>query len=234
MLIETLEARRHFSVTVTEGYPGFYEIAGTEDDDVIEIAVSQNDGTFTVDGQTYADATIIHVYGYGGDDQIRVISPDGPGGIMANVDGGDGDDSVELNFDGSIWGGTGNDQLRLSDSYSGEIYGGDGDDLLYIGGASVNGFVSGGNGADIIDATENLCGVTLDGGNGSDEIRGSAYDDDITGGSGTDTLMGNDGNDVFHVRDNEHDDINGGAGTDVAYSDSNDDGIADVEWILVG
>ena len=60
MLIDTLEGRRHFSVTVTEGYPGFYEIAGTDDDDVIEIAVSQNDGTFTVDGETYADATIIH------------------------------------------------------------------------------------------------------------------------------------------------------------------------------
>ena len=234
MLIETLEGRRHFSVTVTEGYPGFYEIAGTEDGEVIEIAVAQNDGSFTVDGQTYADATIIHVNGLGGNDQISVISPDGPGGIMANVDGGDGDDSVELNFDGSIWGGTGNDQLRLSDSYSGEIYGSDGDDLLYIGGASVNGFVSGGNGADILDATENLCGVTLDGGNGSDEIRGSAYDDDITGGSGNDTLMGNDGNDVFHVRDNEHDDINGGAGTDVAYSDTDDDGIIVVEWIIVG
>jgi len=234
MLIETLEGRRHFSVTVTQGYPGFYEIAGTDDDDVIEVAVSQNDGTFTVDGETYADATIIHVYGYGGNDQIRVISPDGPGGIMANVEAGDGDDTVVLNFDGSIWGGTGSDELRLSDSYSGEIYGGDGADLLYIGGACVNGFVSGGNGSDVIDATENLCGVTLDGGNGNDEIRGSAYNDDITGDCGNDTLMGNDGDDVFHVRDKERDDIDGGAGTDVAYSDTDDDGIFDVEWIIVG
>jgi hypothetical protein len=234
MLIETLEGRRHFSVTVTVGYPGFYEISGTEDGDVIDVAVSQNDGTFTVDGQTYADATLIHVYGYGGDDQISVISPDGAGGICANVDGGDGDDRVVVNFDGAIWGGAGNDDLHLADAYSGEIYGGDGADLLYIGGASVDALVSGGSGADVLDATENWTGVTLDGGTGNDEIRGSAYNDDITGDCGNDTLFGNDGDDVFHVRDNEHDDINGGAGTDVAYSDSNDDGIVDVEWILVG
>src|SRR5690349_10896854 len=77
--LESLESRRFFSVTVSEGYPGFFEVAGDEADDQISISVSQSDESFTLDGVTYTQVSYISVHGGGGNDTISVISIDGSG-----------------------------------------------------------------------------------------------------------------------------------------------------------
>jgi Ca2+-binding RTX toxin-like protein len=233
MQLESLEGRRLFAATVTEGYPGLYEVHGTADDDVIEISVNQDAGTFTLDGATYADVSYIYVHGYDGNDFISVTSEDGSGSIGASISADGGSDTVLLNFDGAIWGGDGKDIIYLSDATRGQVYGEDGSDEIYLSGTSADAYVDGGCGNDYIDATGNYAGATLHGGNGNDEIHGSAYDDQMHGDAGNDTLYGEDGNDVFYVRDGDHDEIHGGAGTDVAYSDLNDDGMADVEYLLM-
>ena len=53
MDFETLERRRLLSVSVVEGYPGYYEVYGDDAPNVISVAFSAADGTFTVNGATY-------------------------------------------------------------------------------------------------------------------------------------------------------------------------------------
>src|SRR5687767_8317767 len=101
MHIETLEGRRLLSATVTEGYPGFYEVHGDATDDVIDIAVSQSGESFTLDGATYSGVAYIMIHSYAGDDVITVVSDEGAGSIGASISSGDGHDSVTLNFDGA-------------------------------------------------------------------------------------------------------------------------------------
>lgn len=233
MQLESLEGRRLFSATVSEGYNGVYEVHGTADDDVIQIRVNQDAGTFTLDDTTYTDVAYISVHGYDGNDFISVISEDGSGSIGASISADGGTDTVLLNFDGAIWGGDAKDIIYLADATRGEVYGGDGNDEVYLSGTSADGYVDGGSGNDYIDATGNYAAATLHGGSGNDEIHGSPYDDQIHGDSGNDVLYGEDGNDVFYVRDGERDEIHGGAGTDVAYADVNDDGMPDLEYLIM-
>ena len=39
MLIDSLESRRHYSVTVSQTYPGFYEVQGDDESNTIAITV---------------------------------------------------------------------------------------------------------------------------------------------------------------------------------------------------
>ena len=40
-MIEALEARRLYTVVVTEGFPGFYEATGDESVDVVTVSIDQ-------------------------------------------------------------------------------------------------------------------------------------------------------------------------------------------------
>ena len=77
MYLESLEDRRLRSVTVVQGYPGFYEVYGDDSDNVITIDVNAADRTFSIDGKTFAGLNQLAVYGLGGNDLILVSSTPG-------------------------------------------------------------------------------------------------------------------------------------------------------------
>jgi Ca2+-binding RTX toxin-like protein len=196
MHLEPLENRTLLSVTVSEAYPGVYELHGDENADTIEVSISMSDETMTFEGNTYEGVAYIFVHGYGGDDTITVHSQDGPGAIGASISSGYGNDTVVLNFDGAVWAGAGNDSIRLTDSFRGEAYGDLGNDTITIAGACVDAAISGGDGNDFIDCSGNLTGVIVSGGAGNDTIYGSAFDDQLFGDDGIDKLIGGGGRDA--------------------------------------
>jgi Ca2+-binding RTX toxin-like protein len=196
MHVERLENRRLLSVTVTEGYPGFYEIWGDESANAIAVSVSMAAETFTLNGVTYSGVSYIAVYGYGGEDTISVVA-DGAGSIGAAVSAGDGSDDITANFSAAIWAGAGSDTLNLADSFRGEAYGEGGDDWVVVSGECVEPEIHGGTGDDVIDASGNNYGVVIHGGWGDDAIYGSLYDDQLYGEAGSDTLYGGSGVDLY-------------------------------------
>jgi Ca2+-binding RTX toxin-like protein len=220
MNVEKLETRRCRSVTVTEGYPGFFEVWGDDSANTIAATVSMSAETFTMDGVTYHNVSYISVYGGGGDDTITLLATDGPGFIGTGVTAGSGNDSVTLNFDGAIWAGSGSDTLDLKDSFRGEAYGESGDDHVTVSGECVDPAILGGPGNDVIDATNNHYRVVIRGGCGDDLIFGSLYDDDIYGDEGSDILIGNDGDDTFYSQCGGADWVIGGSGMDTLYGTS--------------
>lgn len=221
MQIESMEGRRLFAVTISEGYPGFYEVQGGSGADVIEISVSMTDETMTLDGVTYSAVSYIYVSGGGGDDTISVLSVDGPGSIGSSLEGDDGSDSLTLNFDGAVWGGAGNDTIYLTDSFRGQVFGEAGNDQIFVSGASVDAEILGGDDNDLIDCTGNDDGVYVRGGNGNDTIYGSAYADQLYGDAGADLLYGGGGSDEFYTdaADEVHEGLPGGSGDEYDGSD---------------
>jgi Ca2+-binding RTX toxin-like protein len=217
MDVETLESRKLFSVTVSQGYPGFYEVDGDASDDTISISVSQTNGTFTLDNTTYTDVQYVAVNSGGGADTVSVLSADGSGMAGAAISGGEGDDNLSLNFDGAIWGGDGNDSIHISDSFYGEVYGEAGNDQMFISGECVDARIEGGDGSDLIDCSGNNYSVLVYGGYGDDTIIGSNFDDQLYGDAGSDSILGGNGNDSIYSYDNG-DTIDGGNGGDVAYT----------------
>src|SRR5438477_9646754 len=95
-MIQNLEQRRLFSVTVSEGYPGFYEVHADDGGNAINVSVSSADDTFTLDGTTYGGLQYLTVYGGAGDDTIHVLA-DAPSWYGASILGGAGDDDISLN-----------------------------------------------------------------------------------------------------------------------------------------
>lgn len=233
MNLESLEARRLFDVTVTEGYPGYYELHGTAGNDVITATINMAEETLTVDGTTYAGAVYVVAYGYAGYDEISITSVDGAGLIGAGVSGGDDHDVITLGVDGGVWAGAGDDTLYLFDSFRGEAYGEAGHDYFCIAGASVDAMVRGGDGHDYVDCTGNDYGVVVFGDAGNDTIFGSAYADDLYGGEGNDYLNGGGGDDMLHVDGGGNDTVSGGDGQDVAYVDYQHDLTDGVERVYV-
>ena len=231
MLLESLETRRLYAVTVTEMYPGFYDVSGDNAADTITISVSQAEESFTLEGVTYSGLAYLFVHGNGGDDVIRVASIDGPGSIGASVTGDEGNDQISLNFDGGVWAGSGNDVLYLRDSFRGQAYGESGNDQMYILGACYNAEINGGSGNDLIDCTSNYYSVTVRAGDGNDTVYGSAFNDQIYGDAGVDYLYGGGGDDAFYVFDGYHGMIDGGGGHDVIYTNGFSGTVVDVEEI---
>jgi Ca2+-binding RTX toxin-like protein len=232
MIVEAMEGRTLFSVTVTEGYPGFYEIHGDDADDVIHVAVDSAAETFTLDGITYGGVAYISVFGGGGHDSISLLSSS-DGYIGAGVDAGAGDDYITINFDGSVWAGDGDDTLDLSDAFRGEVWAQAGNDTILVHGECVEPEIHGGDGDDLIDATGNAYGVAIYGGAGADVIYGTDYDDQIYGGTGADIMAGNGGNDVFFASgDNAADHVNGGGGSDRLYSNGYEASIVGIEHLV--
>jgi Ca2+-binding RTX toxin-like protein len=232
MKIESLEIRRLLTATVTENYPGYYEIDGDESADTIEVSVSQGDQSFTVDGQTYSNACYITVFGNGGDDNISVLSSDAPGNVGAAIAGGDGNDTITLNFDGAIYGCGGNDTINIRDSFQGEVYGGDGDDHMTVSGACVYAEIEGNDGNDYIDCSANDYSVVVHGGSGSDTIIGSEHDDDLHGDEGSDYLDGRGGNDTLYAQYGQSDTVIGGTGFDILRTSGSEVSITDIEQVV--
>ena len=230
MNIESLEGRRLFAISVVEGYPGFYEIHGTEGNDVINASVSMAEKTLNVNGTTYANVFYVLVYGYAGDDYICVSTSDGPGTIGVSIAAGAGNDTCAINIDGAIWAGEGNDSILLLDSFRGEAYGQEGDDYIYVSGLTADAQIYGGSGHDYIDCSSNKYGVVVYGGNGNDTLLGSELADQLYGEEGNDVLYGNGGNDTFYAFGGGTDQIYGGGGGDVAYVDYVDQ-VTEVEVI---
>lgn len=213
MCLESLPSRRMWSVSVIEGYPGFYEVHGDEEANAIAITISQQEGSFTLGEQTYTNAEYVAVLGYGGDDAISVLSVDGAGMIGAAISGGDGNDTLSLNSDGAIWGGDDDDTITLLDSFAGEAYGEAGNDTVTIGGETVAAEIQGGDGDDVIDATTGNYGLIISGGAGDDTIYGTEYDDVIAGNSGSDLIYGGSGNDDIYTAEI----VYGGSGYDIVF-----------------
>lgn len=229
---EPLEPRRLFT-TVFQGLPGYYEVTGTDGDDVIDIAVDQANGTFTLDGVTYGGVLHVSVFGAAGNDTISVGGGSG-GPIAVAVRGGWGRDKISLNINGAAWGEGDNDEISLRNAFRGEAYGGDGDDYITVAGECVECQLEGNNGNDIMWALDNVFGVVLFGGAGNDRLYGSYYDDVIFDGPGSDWLFGLGGNDELHARDGSADWIMGGDGYDTAWCDGVEGGINGCESILYG
>lgn len=221
--LESLEDRRLCSVTVTQGWTGYFTIQGTPAADNIHVSVNRSAGTFAVDGLTYAGVQYINVVGGDGNDTIDVAGG-GAGSLAVSISGGTGDDTLSLNFDGGIWGGAGDDTINLSDSFRGEAAGEAGSDLITISGECIDAYVVGGDGDDGIDVSGNHHGVAIDGGAGADVIIGSPYDDELQGGGGGDMLFGGGGNDIFYVQDSGGvaDWVSGGDGQDTMYGNISD------------
>jgi len=229
--LETLENRRLFSVSVEQGYPGYFEVYGDDSANVIAVSVSASGSSFTLDGVTYGGVSYISVFAFAGDDTVSVVL-DGDSPIAASIDAGPGDDDATIVGSGAIWGQSGNDTIRLSDSFRAEAYGGPGDDKIRVSGRSADPEISGGPGNDVIDASADAFGVYAHGDQGNDIIYGSNGDDQLYGDSGSDLLLGNGGNDMFSAEDGERDRIAGGAGIDIAYADADEAGIWGVEYVF--
>jgi Ca2+-binding RTX toxin-like protein len=229
MNIETMEGRTLFSVTVTEVSPGFYQFDGDAAADEISISVDMDNATLTYDGTQYANVAHITVNAGGGNDSVTVTGTY-PGAIRATIDGGDGCDVIVCNFDASIWGGGGGDEIHLGDAFNAEVYGEGGADAIYVSGYSFNAVIDGGTGSDYIDASANLDGATIYGGSGDDVIYGSDYLDTIYGESGADMIVALNGDDgIYTSGDGGIDWIDGGDGYDTLYSDVNEVSIQNVE-----
>lgn len=233
MKFESLEGRRLFAVTVTEGYPGFYEVHGTAGDDAIVAQVNMAAETLTVDGTTYEGVGYVVAYGYAGNDTITITSVDGAGIIGASISAGDGHDSITLMIDGGVWAGKGDDSIYLKDSFRGEAYGEGGHDYMYIAGTTADAHIRGGDGHDYIDCSSNYYGVVAFGDAGNDTIYGSAFGDQLYGNEGNDHLFGGGGDDTFYASGGGNDHIDGGAGNDIAYIDSGHDVTVDTEEVYV-
>ncbi|QOV90728.1 C2 family cysteine protease [Humisphaera borealis] len=234
-VLESLEDRRHFNVTVN----------GTAGNDVINVSQQGSAIKVTLNGvtTTYANQPVfaVTVNGLAGNDQIAVSELIT---IPAFLNGGDGNDTLKGgNGPDTLDGGAGNDLLRGSGGgdtlrgMSGDdtLLGGFGDDILYGGqgndyvdGEQDNDYVNGNGQADpigpvIINA--NLQRVTFS--TGSTAAPSPAFSTASTAMSLTkttsvsyaifytdnDTCRGGDGNDT----------IEGMGGTDAVYGDGGDD-----------
>ena len=228
MNLEMLERRRLLSVSVVEGYPGFYEVYGDTSSDVISVSFS--DGAFTIDGTTYGGVAYVTIFGDGGDDVIDVGAAPWPVGVTVN--GGHGNDSVTIHSAGAVFGEEGSDVLRLSNSFRGTAFGGSGDDWIVLAGDCIDPRIDGGDGSDVLDAMGNNFGIFAHGGKGEDAIYGSNFDDQLYGDAGNDLLFGSGGNDVAYSNDQQPDRVIGGAGIDTAYADTCESGVWGVEYVF--
>lgn len=131
------------------------------------------------------------IYGGYGDDEISV----GTDEYFYNnkyVDGGNGDDSIEVMGYGKhkIYGGTGDDNISINIGKA-TIYGGDGDDEIFAGETSEDCKIYGDKGDDYITAGSG--NDYVDAGNGDDVIVATAE------GNGKDTLYGGKGGDTYYL-----------------------------------
>lgn len=165
------------------GIDNTIELIGTEIRDVVTAAGD----TFTFNGKQVragVSTVEVRVLTLGGHDTLNLNL--GLPGVAKVVDGGAGDDSIDL--------------LGTIDA---TIFGGDGDDIII--GSPIADLIFGGAGNDVID-----------GRGGNDTIYGQDGNDTITGGTGDDKLFGGEGSDTFIWNNGDNNDIvEGDEGIDV-------------------
>ncbi len=174
---------------------------------------------FTVTGTT---ATISAL---GGND---VVAIKGGTGLLA-LDGGLGNDMLQLNFDGEATGRvlldmrTAAGTVQVGTGPVGSITGFE--TLVFAGGSVLADEVHGGAGNDIIGYADSSYGYGIlstygddlyDGGNGDDSLYGGYDSDKLYGGNGNDLLMGGEGGDYLY----------GGNGDDVLFGGYGNDTMA--------
>jgi Ca2+-binding RTX toxin-like protein len=176
------------SVTVTQTFPGYYEVMGTMNGEQIVIAISAN-GDFSLNN-SLIETGVFHVtvFGLGGNDDISAdVSPDSDVSVV--ISGDSGNDILSLKGSGAIWCGTGDDSATAEDSDRVEVYGEDGGDYLVAKGACYDGVFNGGAGNDTIDGSQCSVPLILKGGLGNDVIYDTSNSDWIYGDDGNDTLV---------------------------------------------
>jgi Ca2+-binding RTX toxin-like protein len=199
--IETLETRRHFAISiVVEGMT--LNVTGTAKNDVITIGretfgserlVVKVNKVSTIVGES--EFSLAQLYGYGGNDNIRVEESNGKITSTIYIFAGSGDDTLST--------AAGNDKIH-GDSGNDTIYGGNGKDKLF--GDSGDDVINGEGGRDTVYAGEGNDSVFgnkgddyLFGEDGDDLVQGGPGNDDVNGGIGADTLNGGSGNDDFDL-----------------------------------
>lgn len=187
---ELLEPRILFDVTAAIDGNGVVTITGDANANSITIRGDSN-GVITIKGTTGGPQT----FGGQGVPVTKIV-----------VNGGDGDDNIQLN----------NKPAKLpkdanGDPIEAEINGQGGDDT-----------VEGGGGADSLNGGEGNDKVRGNGGN--DQLNGENGNDDLGGGAGDDVNDGGDGND--DIKDKEgNNTVRGGAGDDNIRTGSGNDDI---------
>ena len=189
---------------------------------------------------------------YGGDGEDRLVRANSnDGSAEAMLFGQGGDDYLELRMDGEIYGGAGDDELRVNASGSKHyVHGNQGDDYIYVD--RMEGTINGGVGYDTLalDANPRLVrqvqlnlrtGELLTPGdiNGieatvlnveevigaediADHVIGRDIGERFIGLGGSDLLEGNGGNDEL-VGGDDRDTLLGGVGNDVLHGGAGND-----------
>ncbi len=212
------------SIVVASGYPGnelvVVPVDGLTVDAPADVAGIVLRAGGSVTDITLAGTSAIRLIGNAGNNTLtgndgdNVIG-DGQGGGADTLDGGAGDDTLQVG--GGIDtadGGAGSNDLLVVD-YS----------LATTAVATANGSVSDGAGSTV--TYQNIERLRVYGGTGNDTLFGGDGDDFLAGGAGSDTLFGNadgvdtlyggDGDDTFQVNGGSGS-VNGGDGTDTVNS----------------
>ncbi len=188
---------------------GVLSIQGTGNDDVVGISAKKGVYNVSVNGETQSfpisTVTKMIITTFGGNDYVQLPIT---GAAAANIDTGDGNDTVYASSgDDTINGGNGADFI-LAYAGNDRIAGGAGNDNL-----------SGGDGKDRISAQDG--DDTVSGDAGRDILSGGAGNDVLVGGTSNDALYGNDGDDVLNgLGGNDY--LDGGNGNDTAKNDASD------------
>lgn len=176
-MVETLETRQLLSTNWVLTPEGILSIAGTRNNDTIVVYRIKDSMALRFNGRVVAafpltDLNEIHIFGNGGNDDLRVNGP-----IRAILVGGEGNDFLQGgNGDDVLVGGGGNDRLNgrggndilRGDNGNDTLNGGPGDDILY-------------GGIDVLDRQGRPARNTLNGGPGNNVA--------ITSGSANDRLI---------------------------------------------
>jgi Ca2+-binding RTX toxin-like protein len=191
-------------------------------------------------------SAVVNVNAKNGDDTFTVGNLSGINEMLLNLNGGNGNDTIDASGSAmtglrlAIDGGAGSDVINGTDGAE-TLRGGDGDDMItggggsdVIEGGSGNDWMNGGAGNDTLRGSfgnDTLSGGdgndSLDGGRSNDTLNGEAGDDSATGGHGDDVISGGDGMDS----------LDGSSGDDVLDGGDQDDfinGGTDEDFILGG
>jgi Ca2+-binding RTX toxin-like protein len=219
-VIEQLERRRLLSGAVVTS-EGTLVVTGNETADLIsagfnddgDYVITFNDGTPSATFQlTEFNDVVFNLLGGFDTLQLDHGVPGGRIDVNPTVNGGDGNDNIELTTaDAHVVGGAGNEIVYLIQGGGVLSYdGGAGRDMLYDtgenktvdlrpypmveNGAVFSGTVIGNSLNNLLTTTQS---ATLLGGGGNDFLVGGGADDSLDGGAGNDTLDGNAGADVM-------------------------------------
>jgi Ca2+-binding RTX toxin-like protein len=237
-LIEAVESRVLFALTVTEGYPGMWEIHDSVfSNATVDVVMTDLPGEHSgmwVNNTYYSPVDHVAIFTYEGTDDVSIDASGGDPTFGASVVLGADDDTFDVNASAGVWCDGGNDSGYLRNAFRGELYGGSGNDVLYLTGDCFDTHVEGNGGDDWLEASGNNYAVSwFKGGEGSDGLWGTPYNDSIDGGNGEDWIFAGAGNDILYAVDGYDDELDGGSGTDSAYLDQRDVSTAfNIEYLI--